>query len=285
MTHIPVLLTETLMYLNPQSSGRYVDGTAGGGGHLRRILEAVKPKGQVLGLDRDAQVISRLQTELPPTERLVYHHASYRELPAVLADLGWENINGVLLDLGLSSIQLSAADRGFSFQEKGPLDLRFDQMNGESAAEWLAHISSSNLTEVLGRYGELARPRALAEKILAFGQSHPIETTKDLVEASGLVHPRRLAQLFQAMRIAVNDELRQLEEGLPAIWNCLAPGGRLVVMSFHSGEDRIVKHQFQAWAKASQGTVLTKRPVMAGDDERRTNPRARSSKLRAIEKL
>lgn len=284
-THVPVLLNEAMAYLNPQSGKRYVDGTVGAAGHTQAILAASTPDGLVLGLDRDPRVITTLGPLVARFgRRLRLVNASYDELSDVLQEVGWTTVDGILLDLGFSSTQLDDPDRGFGFRHDGPLDLRFDQSHGQSAADYLRHASEKLLADALYRYGELYNSRGLARKLREVGHRRPIETTADLRRASGLTQPRHLAQLFQALRIAVNDELGILGRGLASAWRCLAPDGRLVVISFHSLEDRIVKQGFRSFAESAEGTVLTKKPIAATADEQKSNPRARSAKLRAIEK-
>ncbi|MEK7460752.1 MAG: 16S rRNA (cytosine(1402)-N(4))-methyltransferase RsmH [Patescibacteria group bacterium] len=283
MTHQPVLLKEVISYLAPKSFGHYLDGTVGGGGHVQAILEASAPAGVVLGLDRDPKVIKRLRQTLAKDQpRLHLAHRSYADVAELLTELKWSDIDGALLDLGLSSLQLADANRGMSFRLEGPLDLRFDQSRGLPATAHLAKWSAAKLANILETYGELSRGQQLARRLKNFG---PITTTYDLKVASGLSHPRRLSQLFQALRIATNCELGHLEDGLAAIWSILRPGGRLVIISFQSLEDRLVKHFFSARAKEGAGSLLTKKVVIATPEEQRTNPRSRSAKLRAIQKI
>lgn len=283
--HTPVLLAETLTYLKVHSGGIYLDGTIGGGGHTQAVLAASAPAGRVVGLDRDPAVLDGVAERLATYgQRLMLRHANYEDVAEIMAELRLTALDGIILDLGLSADQLADPTRGFSFQAIGSLDLRFDPNSGESAVEWLARISVRELTHILGEYGQLRAPHRLSERIMAFRQNHAIRTTADLVTASGLVNPRRRAQLFQALRIAVNDELGTINRALPKLWQVLAPGGRLVVISFHSLEDRLIKTTFRQWALAGEGTILTKKPVIASAAERAKNPRARSAKLRAIQK-
>lgn len=280
-----MLLEEILAYLKPKSGKHYVDGTVGAAGHTEAILAASQPKGTVLGLDRDPRAIAALKPLAKKYgTRLHLAAASYDQLPAVLAKLSWPNIDGILLDLGLSSTQLDDPSRGFGFRNDGYLDLRFDETRGSSAADYLAQTTESELANLLHTHGELYNSRGLARKIHEYARSTPIRTTVDLRRASGLAHPRYLAQLFQALRIAVNDELDILARSLPALWQCLAADGILLVISFHSGEDRIVKEAFRSFAKAGEGIILTKKPVVASLQEQHANPRSRSAKLRVMQK-
>ena len=280
--HTPVLLKEIITALGIRPNGDYLDGTVGGGGHAQAILAELRT-GRVLGLDRDPLAIERLVTQRgPKTSNFLLINASYDQTPEVVRELGWSGLDGALLDLGLSSLQLDDAARGLSFRLSGPLDLRFNQSEGRPAAELLKRWSVRELADILERYGELRRTQTLARQIKAFG---PILTTDQLVQASGLVHPRRLSQLFQAIRIATNNELLTLERGLPAIWSVLSPTARLAVISFQSLEDRIVKHFFIQQVQLGQGQLLEKKPITTSAREQASNPRSRSAKLRVIEKL
>lgn len=286
MSHIPVLLNETIDHLGVRSVGHYVDATLGGGGHTRALLAAAAPAGKVLALDRDRTSVLAMQqrTDIDQT-RLELAHASYEELPACLAELGWPPVNGIVADLGFSSLQLDDPARGFSYRFDAELDLRFDQSAGVPAWQMLARLRPQELGRILAEYGELAAPYALAQRIIDHSTHKPIRTTSDLLEASGLKHPARQAQLFQAIRIAVNDEFGTLRRSLPKFWKVLAPGGRLAVISFHSAEDRIVKHFYQEKSRLGQGTILTKKAIKPTADEMATNPRSRSAQLRVIEKI
>lgn len=286
-SHIPVLLEEVLTYLKPTTGKNYLDGTLGAAGHTEAILRASRPNGSVLGLDRDPRAISRLAPLLKKYKgRLHVEAASYEEAPAILDKLGWSTVDGILLDLGLSSTQLDDTQRGFGFRhDDSPLDLRFDQTAGLTAADYIARSSEAELANVLCRYGELYNSRGLAHKIREYAGRWPIATVGDLRRASGLAHPRHLAQLFQALRIAVNQELEILADSLPLLWDRLAVDGRLAVISFHSLEDRIIKETFRQLAKDGEGRLLTKKPVVARREEQEKNPRSRSAKLRVIEKI
>ncbi|MBI4175108.1 16S rRNA (cytosine(1402)-N(4))-methyltransferase RsmH [Candidatus Berkelbacteria bacterium] len=286
LNHIPVLLAETLTYLNPQPHGRYVDGTLGGGGHTKAILDASSPTGQLLAVDRDPGAVDRFATEIANTygPRFNLRVGSYEDLPDELQSLGWSGVDGILLDLGLSSIQLAETARGFSFQGDGILDLRFDPTRGEPAYQLLDRWSVEELGHILGIYGELRSPWHLAKQILIAHRAQSILTTQQFLAASRLQHPRKRAQLFQALRIVVNDELGTLERALPKLWEQLLPGGRFVILTFQSLEDRIIKQQFRAWAVTKTGTLLTKKSITPQVAELAGNPRARSAKLRAIEK-
>lgn len=274
--HQSVLTEETLAYLAPKSGGIYLDGTFGGGGHTRAILEQSAPNGRIYALDLDEETVvfaEPLRAEFG--ERFVYQTLAYSQV----SRLG-VMFDGALLDLGLSSDQLDQSGRGFSFKVNAPLDMRFDPTKGQTAAQLLGQASVMELERIFREYGEDRRPGSLARKIVATRRTKPIRTTFDLVAIVGTTDAKVLSRVFQALRIAVNDELNQLKRGLDAIESCLKPGGKLVVISFHSLEDRIVKEFMR-----TKMEVLTKKPLIAEEGENRTNPRARSAKLRAGKKL
>jgi 16S rRNA (cytosine1402-N4)-methyltransferase len=265
-----------------------IDCTVGAGGHTQLLAERVGPGGRVIGLDQDAAMLALARPRLawlPVT--LV--HAGFDQLPDVLRDHGVPAADGVLADLGVCSDQLDDAARGLSFQESGPLDMRLDAERGETAADLLRRLSERDLADLIYRYGEERFSRRIARRIVEARQREPLETTEQLAELVRRCMPRArgrsgldpATRTFLALRIAVNDELGALERLLAALPACLRPGGRAVVISFHSLEDRRVK---QAFRDKAVWDVLTKKPVQAGDDEVRANPRARSAKLRAAQR-
>ncbi len=302
--HLPVLYQQVIRYLLPHSGGRYVDGTVGAGGHARGILEASAPDGLLLGLDVDPQALELAQAYLAPFgKRVILREASYTALEGEIRALGWEGVDGILLDLGLSSMQLDRPERGFSFREDAPLDMRFSPRSPQTAADLVNTLPEADLADILYRYGEERRSRQVARAIVA---ARPIHTTRQLAEVVARVtgsgrpgiHPA--TRTFQALRIAVNRELENVESVLPQAIAALRPGGRLAVISFHSLEDRIVKHYFRRESRdcicpprqpvctcghTAQVRVLTRKPVMASAEEREQNPRARSARLRVVEKL
>ena len=302
--HRPVLLEETIALLAPVSGGLYLDGTVGDGGHAEGILEASSPDGRLIGLDRDPDAIARAGERLARFgDRLALHRVNFAELDTVPA-LRDTRLHGALLDLGLSSGQIDEMARGFSYRQDAPLDMRMGP-RGEPARDWLSRADLSTLAETLRRYGEERHARRIARAIDRERRREPIETTgrlREIVESAvpSSAHPlKSVARVFQAIRIAVNDELGALEEGLRKIVDRLADGGRLAVISYHSLEDRIVKHFFRELAsdcvcppdfpvcrceKHSEAVVLTPRPVGPGQEETAANPRARSARLRAIER-
>lgn len=291
--HRPVLYAETLAALAPRPGGRYIDGTLGAGGHAAGVLTASAPDGQLLGLDCDPVALNlaaQRLAEFAPRAHLV--HASYTDMPRQAATLGWSHVDGILLDLGASSMQFDHPERGFSFMADGPLDMRFDPRNPRTADEIVNHWLETDLADIIYHYGEERQSRRIASAIVA---ARPITSTTHLAavikQAIGRFGDRRLAihpatRTFQALRIAVNDELNLIAQVLPAALRLLAPGGRLAVIAFHSLEDRIVKTTFRNAAPAKSGELrlLTRKPIMVADDELTANPRSRSARLRVIER-
>ena len=281
--HVPVLAAEVLAALNPAAGQSIVDGTLGGGGHARLLAEAIGSEGRVIALDRDLGAVERSAERLHglPVECL---HANYADLPEVLAALGVAAVDGILLDLGLSSDQLADSERGFSFHSSGPLDLRFDTTRGEPAWKLIERLSEEHLANVLFELGEERYSRRIARQIVARRQQSPVRTADELADVIRRSIPRNrhdhidpATRSFQALRIAVNEELKWLQVALRRLPDCLRPGGRLAVISFHSLEDRLVKEAFR---DDERWEVLTRRPVRATDAETANNPRARSAKLR-----
>lgn len=291
--HVPVLLREVLRFLQPEAGLTVVDGTVGAAGHSREILKRVGPSGKLIGLDRDPHMLTLAANNLsefsPNNFQLI--HASYAQLESVLAGLHIAAVDRILLDVGLSSVQLADDERGFGFQSTGPLDLRFDTSQGEPAWQLLAHIEEDELADLIHEYGEEPQSRRLARHLVTWRTKQPIHTGRDLATAvaaagasrssgSGSRHPA--TRVFQALRIAVNDELRQLEVAMQDVLHrALVPGGIAVVISFHSLEDRLVK---QAFRESNLWHNLTPKPVTASTAEQRLNPRSRTAKLRAATK-
>ncbi len=291
--HVSVMPEEVVSWLTGQSqtiSPRViVDGTYGGGGHCRRLLEALpEGHGQVIALDRDPAVSRRVELE-STDPRLNLFLGSYEQVPKALAAAGVAAADAMILDLGLSSDQLADRSRGFSFTKDGPLDLRFDPEMGIAASEWLARSKETEIADVIYRYGEERFSRRIAREIVARRrQENPVRTVDDLVEICRRCVPRSknhdihpATRTFQALRIQVNDELGTLQRTLQAAPDWLVPGGRLAVISFHSLEDRIVK---QAFRDDDRWEVLTKKPLRASETEIRENLRSRSAKMRVAER-
>lgn len=282
--HIPVMPNEVVHWLSPQPGQIIVDGTLGGAGHTRILAKLVAPDGLVIGLDRDPVAIERCQKSCAGLPVLLVH-ADFRDLPEVLRDREISCVDGILLDLGMSSDQLADSSRGFSFYADGPLDLRFDPSVGEPAWALLKHINEKSLADMIYRYGEERFSRRIAAAIVRERRTGSLKTARKLAQLIAQVVPRSRAnpihpatRTFQALRIAVNDELGALERALDRYPDVLRPGGRFVVISFHSLEDRLVK---EAFLHDPRYTALTKKPVTSSDQEIAANPRARSAKLRA----
>ena len=305
--HVSVLLDEALELLEVRDGGRYIDGTAGMGGHLRALLSRVGAEGRVLGVDRDPEALRLCRERLDEQDgRWALAHGNYGEMERLATEAGMMGVDGVLLDLGVSSYQLDTPDRGFSFQHGGPLDMRMDRSRPGMASELLQELSESELADVIFELGEERRSRRIAAAIMRHQKAHgPIESTDELariVESAvggrqGRRHPA--TQTFQALRMAVNSELDWLSEGLSASLAVLRPGGRLAVIAFHSLEDRQVKRFFRAHegrdvALAAGGSQwqgerprcrrVNRRVVKSSDEETGRNPRARSARLRVLER-
>ncbi len=306
--HAPVLYAETLDFLAPRVGGRYIDCTVGGGGHAEGVLARSSPDGQLLGLDADPAALERVRVRLAPFgDRVRLCHANFRDVGRCARAAGFEAVDGILFDLGLSSDTLEAAGRGFSFRRDEPLDMRFDPTEGEPAAMLLAASPEAELRGILRRYGEEPAAGRLARAIVRARERAPLATTGELVAVvesvlgppRGRTHPA--TRVFQALRIAVNDELESLRAALAAAVDLLAPGGRLVVIAFHSLEDRIVKQFMRAESggecrcppglpvcvcgRAPRLRPITRKPVVPSEAEVARNPRARSAKLRAAVRL
>jgi 16S rRNA (cytosine1402-N4)-methyltransferase len=303
LRHEPVLYQEIIHALRPKSTGFYVDGTLGAGGHAAGLLAGSEPGGRLLGLDVDPQALELARQNLAPFgERACLIRAPYTSLPEQMAALGWDKVDGILLDLGASSMQFDTPERGFSFLADGPLDMRFDPTNPLTASEIVNTWAEDELADVIFRYGEERASRRIAH---AIQRARPINSTGHLAEVianaigrHGAHHPATLT--FQALRIAVNGELASLEKTLPLAVQALAPGGRLAVISFHSLEDRLVKEFFRLESRdcicpprqpvctcghKASISEITRRPLTPTEEEIKRNSRARSAKLRVAEKL
>jgi 16S rRNA (cytosine1402-N4)-methyltransferase len=285
--HVPVLAEEILTWLRPASGQTFVDGTLGGGGHTRLLAEAVGSSGRVIALDRDPAAVTAASARLQGWN-VDAVEANYSDLPEVLAALDVDAVDGIVLDLGFSSDQIADENRGFSFHSTGTLDLRFDPSRGEPAWKLIERLSAEHLADLIFRYGEERFSRRIARHIVEIRRAAPIKTAADLAHVVREAVPRfrderidPATRTFQALRIAVNDELKWLEVALRRLSDCLRPGGRLAVISFHSLEDRLVKEAFREDALLE---VLTRRPVRPSEREAATNPRSRSAKLRVAER-
>ena len=305
--HVAVLLRETIELLAPRSGGRYVDGTLGAGGHAEAVLEASSPDGELLGIDWDADARDRAARRLARFgERVHIRAGAFPAIGEEVRALGWDGADGILVDLGVSSMQLEVADRGFSFSRRGPLDMRMDRSRTRDLASWLATVDEEELVRVLREYGEEPHARRVARAILAAEESGALTDTIALAEtiaaAAGraVVHHHPATRTFQALRIAVNEELEMLHRFLADSWQWLRPGGRMVMIAYHSLEDRMVKQTFQLWSRnclcprgvpvcrcgwSKKVVPLTRRPVRPSANELRRNPRSRSARLRAVERI
>lgn len=304
VAHVPVLFQEVLAALQVTSGGQYIDATLGGGGHSAGILAASSPDGRLLGLDRDPVAIERVHDRLAGYEhRLTLAASSFGRMSELARSSGFEAVDGIFFDLGLSSQQLSDANRGFAFRLDGPLDMRFNPDSGGSTAEDLVNgLSVEELVRILFRFGEEKHARRIAQAIV---EARPVRTTAELASViegvarrRGRIHPA--TRTFQALRIAVNNELTTIEEALPQAVGLLKPGGRLVVISFHSLEDRLIKHFFRQESRdcvcppevpacvcdhRATLRLISRKPVSPSADEMSKNPRSRSARLRVAVRI
>lgn len=307
--HIPVLLNEVIDYLQPRSGGLYIDGTLGLGGHTSEILKRSYPDGRVIGIDRDTEALKIASERLQEFgDRASLMHGNFSEMGRIAHELGVKEVDGILLDVGVSSLQIDSDIRGFSFMRDAPLDMRMDTSCGITAADIVNSYSVEELQNILWKFGEEGYARRIVKGIVLAREVKMIEATRELAQIVERAIPRKdwpreihpATKTFQALRIAVNDELGSLERGLDEGLGLLKTGGRLCVISFHSLEDRIVKNRFRDWenpcicppslpvcscGKVKTARVVTKKGVKASEDEIAANPRARSARLRVAEKI
>jgi 16S rRNA (cytosine1402-N4)-methyltransferase len=288
--HQPVLVAEVLDFLAPRPGQTIVDATVGAGGHARLLAERLGSTGHLIGLDRDPAMLTLARPRLEGYPATLMQ-ANYDHLLQVLSDLGIRTVDGILADLGVCSDQIDLPERGFSFQQSGPLDMRMDPQQGEPARALLQRLNERALADLFWEYGEERYSRRIARALVETRRRAPLDETEQLADLVRRCVPRPrgrrhtidpATRVFQALRIAVNDELGALERFLAALPDCIKPGGRAVIISFHSLEDRPVKHAFrdrQGW------DVLTRKPVQPSEEEVRNNPRARSAKLRAARRI
>jgi 16S rRNA (cytosine1402-N4)-methyltransferase len=289
--HVPVLLRETLEFLNVRPEGIYIDATLGGGGHAEAVLQILEQgNGRLLGVDRDPAALARAHQRLERFgERVMLREGNFAEIDRLHGASGLPPADGLLADLGLSSIQLEDASRGFSFDRPGPLDMRMDPHTRRTAAEIVNRTPERELADLIFKFGEERFSRRIARGMV---KARPIRSTTELAQVvtraipsrTGLYHVHPATRTFMALRLAVNQELESLETFLSKALGVLAPGGRLVILSFHSLEDRLVKHSLQTWKREGKAEILTKKVVRPGEAELEVNPRSRSAKLRAAEK-
>lgn len=289
--HVSVMVREVLEGLRLRAGGVYVDGTLGPGGHSLAILEECPEVGRVIGVDWDQDALMVAQKRLSVhADRVLIAHGNYRDIPDILLEQEIEEVDGIVLDLGLSSLQLEAGQRGFSFQREEILDMRMDRFGSVTAADLVNELPQDRIEEILHEHGEERWARRIARAIVRRREIQPILTSADLARVVSQAiparyHPRRIhpaTRTFQALRIAVNRELENLRDALEALPSCLVPGGRLCIITFHSLEDRLVKDAFRS---DSRLRPVTKRPIIPTKDEIAANPRARSAKLRVAERI
>ena len=291
--HQPVMDREVLQYLNPHPGAMIIDGTVGLGGHSLRILPQLLPDGRLIAIDRDRDALQLARQQLTEFQpHVTFVHENFRNLPDVLKRIGLSLVDGVLLDLGMSSFQVDRDERGFSFSKEGPLDMRMDRDQDLTAEVFIRDASIEELEQIFRTFGEERFATSIARRIADERRHHPITATTQLARMItdavppraryGRLHPA--TRTFQALRMAVNDELGALGTVLGSLEAVLNPGGRVVILTFHSLEDRLVKHTFAQGARENRWTVLTKKPVRPTATEVSQNPRARSAKLRCLER-
>jgi len=312
--HIPVLQKEVLGYLDPEPNENFIDATFGLGGHSKEILKKIKPKGKVLGIEVDPEILNYLESELREEKRLIVVNDSYTNLKQIVKKYRFRPVNGILFDLGMSSWHLEKSGRGFSFQKDEPLDMRYDKKSQISNLKSQKYLTAEKIVnewsreaieKILREYGQERFAKRIAKKIVEERKIKPIKTTFQLVEIVKKAIPKRYqrqkiprrktlgilrgkhpaTRTFQALRIAVNDELENLKKGLSQSLEILEKGGRIVTISFHSLEDRICKNFFKEQKQKGLLKILTKKPITPSSQEIQKNPRSSSAKLRAVKKL
>ncbi len=305
--HVPVLLEKCIECLNIKKGGVYVDGTLGGGGHSSCVLKRLNNTGKLIGIDRDSEALAHTKERLKEYTNVIYVKDNHENIKNILCDLGIENVDGILLDLGVSSYQLDEASRGFSYMHDAPLDMRMNKDQEFTAFDVVNKYTEDELTKIFFEYGEEKYSKSIAKKIVEVRKIKDIETTFELVDVIKSAIPAKARnekqhpakRVFQAIRIEVNGELVQLESAIKDAVSCLKQGGRLLIITFHSLEDRIVKKTFEnlegrctcppdfpkcICGFKSYGKVITKKPIIATEQELEDNPRARSAKLRVFER-
>ena len=307
-THQAVLLEEAIEYLNIKEDGIYLDGTLGRAGHSSEILKKLSELGKLIGVDRDTAALEAVKKRFSGEESLILEHSNFQDFDQILAKLGIEAVDGMLFDLGVSSPQLDNPERGFSYQKEGPLDMRMNPEQKLTAKDIVNNYSQAELEKIITEYGEENWSARIAEFIVKMRDEKEIKTTSDLVEVIKAAIPKAVRRsgghparrTFQALRIETNNELEQLKNLIAKAVSYLNPGGRLVIISFHSLEDRIVKHKFRELAKdcicppdfpicvcdkEAEVEVITRSPIQASKEEKEANPRSRSAKMRVAEKI
>ncbi len=296
MAHVPVFVSEVVKYLDPRPGENFIDGTCGNAGHTMEILKRIEPGGRVLCLDWDSETIGRLQkkfNEERVSSRVILVNDNFANLKKIVKEKNFSPINGILLDLGMSSDQLEGSGRGFSFLKNERLDMRYSSLNTPTAYEIVNNWSKEEITKILRDFGEERFAWRIAQELQKSRKIEKIETTAELVRVLARAIPEKYkhgrtnfaTRVFQALRIAVNDELGNLEKFLPQAVDLLVAGGRLAIISFHSLEDRIVKNFFRQNARNGVFKLLTKKPIVPSPEEQTNNPRSRSAKLRVVSKI
>ena len=291
LTHIPVLMNEVMELLNPQPNQNFLDCTLGGGGHSKEILKRTGPSGKLWGIDRDEYALGRAKDNLKEFDsRIQLIHGKFSEAVNLLSQDVFSQLNGVLMDFGVSSFQLDDESRGFSFRNDAPLDMRMNRKDSMSAKEFLHQSDENEIADVIYIYGEERNSRKIARNIVQARNERKLETTFDLVNAVTKSFPPRhywkinpATKTFQAIRMKINGELDEIERGVMALSNVLPAGAKLVVITFHSLEDRLVKRMFRQMHHSKRAKLLTKKPLVATQEECGQNPRSRSAKVRGIE--
>ena len=296
MTHVPVLLKEVIYYLDPKANENFIDATVGEGGHTMAILEKNKPKGKVLGIEMDSSIYKRLKektAKITKSKRLILINDSYLNLEEIVRKNNFQPVHGILFDLGMCSWHLDESGRGFSYLRDEPLDMRFNPENYLTAAEIINFWDIEEIEKILKEFGEEKYGHRISLAVKEARRKERIVGTQQLVNILKRVLPKNYdkkrihfaTRTFQALRIAVNDELQVIKNGIERSIKILEPGGKIVVISFHSLEDRIVKNIFKEKAQTGKLSILTKKPIMSCEEEIKNNSRSRSAKLRAAEKL
>jgi len=292
--HVPVMLDEVLKRLSPRPGATILDGTAGGGGHAEALRERIRPGGRLILLDRDREALERLIARFGRRGDVSYFHANFCDFDQALDQAAVDRLDGALVDLGLSSLQLADAERGFSLQRPGPLDMRFDRSEGLTAAQIVNRWAEGRLAALFSKFGDQPYARRIARAIVAARKRRPIHRTDELADIVAAAQPapyrRRkkihpATRVFQSLRIAVNDEYGSLERFCERIFDFLQPGGLVVVLAYHSGEDRIVKERFREAARTGVASLPVRRPITPTEAEIRANPRSRSVRLRVAERV
>lgn len=286
MKHISVMMNEVLEYLDPKIGGKYIDTTCGEGGHTKEILKKIGSNGSILAIDQSEESILKAKEVLEKYKKqVVFENSNFSHIKEITEKNNFNKVDGILYDLGLASWQIDDSDLGISFSREAKLDMRLSPESQTSAREIVNKFSIKKIADILYQYGDVRGSWSVARRIELARRDKNIETTSDLKEALGTNNPKILAPIFQALRIYVNQELENLEKSLTDAVDLLKKDGYVVVISFHSGEDRIVKNIFRQFKKEKKVKVITKKPVQTTKEEIRNNSRARSAKLRAIQKI